>query len=198
MDGAVALPKSSSGLMACCICRKCGIPAALCCTHKLVALVAVPVIATFCVTALVSAFALHDHHHRKVFVGSVGLVASVAMYSSPLVVMKQVIKTKSVEFMPFYLSLFSFLASSLWMCYGLLAHDMFLASPNLLGCPLGFLQLVLYCVYRKKKPTPEKADVEKNSLALISPPEKPNTEKLDLEKNAFAFESKSSKTNGHN
>ncbi|KAL6011340.1 hypothetical protein ACLOJK_001786 [Asimina triloba] len=48
-------------------------------SEKLVALVAVPVIATFCVTALVSAFALHDHHHRKVFVGSVGLVASVAM-----------------------------------------------------------------------------------------------------------------------
>ncbi|GMJ00976.1 hypothetical protein like AT5G53190 [Hibiscus trionum] len=55
-------------------------------------------------TAIISAYVFHDHHRRKVFVGTVGLVASVAMYAAPLVVVKQVIMTKSVEFMPFYLS----------------------------------------------------------------------------------------------
>ncbi|KAJ0962997.1 hypothetical protein J5N97_028119 [Dioscorea zingiberensis] len=30
-------------------------------------------------------FALHDHHHRKMLIGSIGLVASTAMYGSPLV-----------------------------------------------------------------------------------------------------------------
>ncbi|KAI8564974.1 hypothetical protein RHMOL_Rhmol03G0224500 [Rhododendron molle] len=35
----------------------------------------------------VMAFLFHGHHHRKVFVGSVGLIASMAMYGSPLVVM---------------------------------------------------------------------------------------------------------------
>lgn len=40
---------------------------------------------------------------------------------------KKVIETKSVEYMPFYLSFFSFLASSLWLAYGLLSHDLFLA-----------------------------------------------------------------------
>lgn len=124
----------------------------------------IPVILVFCITAFTSAFALHDHHHRKVFVGSVGLVASVAMYGSPLVVVKQVIQTKSVEFMPFYLSFFSFLASSLWMAYGLLSHDFLLASPNMVGSPLGILQLVLYCKYRKKRmiEEPNKWDAEKN------------------------------------
>ncbi|KAA3459919.1 bidirectional sugar transporter SWEET3-like [Gossypium australe] len=97
----------------------------------------------FTVTAIISAFVFHDHHHRKVFVGTIGLVASVAMYAAPLVVVKQVIMTKSVEFMPFYLSFFSFLASVLWLAYGLLSHDLLLASPNLVGLPLGILQLGL-------------------------------------------------------
>ncbi|KAJ6881561.1 hypothetical protein NC651_028221 [Populus alba x Populus x berolinensis] len=129
-----------------------------------VAITVIPVILVFCITAAISAFALHDHHHRKIFVGSVALVASVAMYGSPLVVVKKVIMTQSVEYMPFYLSFFSFLASSSWMAYGLLSHDLFLASPNLLGSPLGFLQLILYCKYRKTgiMEEKEKWDLEKN------------------------------------
>ncbi|KAJ6418758.1 hypothetical protein OIU84_002020 [Salix udensis] len=95
-----------------------------------VAITVIPVILVFCITATISAFALHDHHHRKIFVGSVALAASVAMYGSPLVVVKKVIKTKSVEFMPFYLSFFSFLASSIWMAYGLLSHDLFSCVPK--------------------------------------------------------------------
>ncbi|KAG6656021.1 bidirectional sugar transporter SWEET3 [Carya illinoinensis] len=129
-----------------------------------VAVTVTPVILVSCTTLIVSSFAFHDHRHRKLFVGSVGLVASVAMYGSPLVVVKQVILTKSVEFMPFYLSFFSFLASSLWMAYGLLGHDLFLAAPNLVGCPLGILQLILYCKYRKRgiMEEPNKWDLENN------------------------------------
>ncbi|XP_057462327.1 bidirectional sugar transporter SWEET3-like [Actinidia eriantha] len=131
---------------------------------KKVVMITIPVILVSCITAMISAFAFHDHHHRKAFVGSVGLIASISMYGSPLVVMKRVIQTKSVEFMPFYLSFFSFLASSLWMAYGLLSHDLFLASPNLVGTPLGIVQLVLYCKYRKKviMEEPPKMDIEKN------------------------------------
>ncbi|KAJ6764833.1 RAG1-ACTIVATING PROTEIN 1 [Salix koriyanagi] len=130
----------------------------------MVAITVIPVILVFCITATISASALHDHHHRKIFVGSVALAASVAMYGSPLVAVKKVIKTKSVEFMPFYLSFFSFLASSIWMAYGLLSHDLFLASPNLVGSPLGIVQLVLYCMYRKTgiMEAPDKWDLEKN------------------------------------
>ncbi|GAB2293972.1 Bidirectional sugar transporter sweet3 [Dionaea muscipula] len=123
-----------------------------------------PVISVFFATTLISALVFVDHHERKVFVGTIGLVASVAMYGSPLVVVKQVIETRSVEFMPFYLSLFSFLASSLWMAYGLLSHDLFLAFPNVVGCPLGILQLALYCKYKKTAAVKveNKRDTEKN------------------------------------
>ncbi|XP_015878203.3 bidirectional sugar transporter SWEET3 [Ziziphus jujuba] len=123
------------------------------------------VVIVFTTTALISAFVFHDHHHRKVFVGSVGVVASVAMYCSPLVVVKQVLVTKSVEFMPFYLSFFTFVSSVLWMAYGLLGHDLFLASPNMVGTPLGLFQIMLYCKYRKNKiimEEPNKWDLEKN------------------------------------
>lgn len=127
---------------------------------------AILVIIAFSISAVISAFVFHDHHHRKMFIGSVGLVTSVAMYSSPLVVVvsyilihsvyinihklyifnifqillnnllwkfmqKQVIMTKSVEFMPFYLSLFSFLSSSVWMAYGLASHDLFLSVSTI-------------------------------------------------------------------
>lgn len=44
------------------------------------------VLLAFGISAAISAFVFHDHHHRKMFIGSVGLVASVAMYGSPLVV----------------------------------------------------------------------------------------------------------------
>ncbi|KAB1204986.1 Bidirectional sugar transporter SWEET3 [Morella rubra] len=123
------------------------------------------VIVIFCTTSLISAFALHDHHHRKLVAGSVGTVVAVAMYASPLVVVKQVFHTKSVEFMPFYLSFFSFLSSSSWMTYGLLSHDPFLTTPSLVGCPLSILQLMLYCKYRKRgvlMEEPDKKDLEKN------------------------------------
>nr|XP_043612747.1 bidirectional sugar transporter SWEET3 [Erigeron canadensis] len=119
----------------------------------------------FSITALISTFVIHDHKTRKQLVGGVGLVASVGMYASPLVVMKKVIQTKSVEYMPFSLSLFSFLASALWMAYGLLGRDLIIAAPNLVGAPLGALQLVLYCKYRNKvmeEPKPaQEWDVEK-------------------------------------
>ncbi|XP_057721640.1 bidirectional sugar transporter SWEET3 [Arachis stenosperma] len=139
-----------------------------------VAMTTIPVLIVFCAIAIASAFAFPgDHGHRKLLVGSVGLGVSVAMYGSPLVVMKKVIQTKSVEFMPLPLSLCSFLASSLWLTYGILIRDIFVAGPSVVGTPLGILQLVLHCRYWKRKDnveqqkgdTIEKLDLEKGTPA---------------------------------
>ncbi|KAK9161535.1 hypothetical protein Syun_007876 [Stephania yunnanensis] len=111
-----------------------------------------PVVGGF-VAMVVSTSLLKDHHLRKALVGGFGLVASIVMYSSPLVVVKRVIKTKSVEFMPFSLSLFSFLSSCLWTTYGILAHDLLLMLPSIIGCPIGIFQIVLYFMYRKRRPS---------------------------------------------
>ncbi|CAO2199592.1 unnamed protein product [Urochloa humidicola] len=88
-----------------------------------------------------------------------------------MVAAKQVIMTKSVEFMPFYLSLFSFLSSALWMIYGLLGRDLFIASPNFIGVPMGILQLVLYCIYRRSDGAAGKlhgTDQEKGLKAVVA------------------------------
>ncbi|XP_057442851.1 bidirectional sugar transporter SWEET3-like [Lotus japonicus] len=147
-----------------------------------VATTAIPVILVFCAIALVSAFNFPDHRHRKLLVGSVGLGVAVAMYASPLVAMKKVIQTKSVEFMPLPLSLCSFLASVLWLTYGLLIQDIFVAGPSLVGTPLSILQLVLHCKYWKRREMKEPIN---NKVEL----HKENMEKLDLEKGGL-FETK--------
>uniref|UniRef100_A0A0A9AT22 Bidirectional sugar transporter SWEET n=1 Tax=Arundo donax TaxID=35708 RepID=A0A0A9AT22_ARUDO len=119
------------------------------------------VLAIFGMTVFFSSFTIHTHHMRKLFVGSIGIVTSMSMYSSPLIAVKQVIRTKSVEFMPFYLSLFSFLTSLIWMVYGILGRDPYITSPNAVGCFTGILQLVVYCIYsRCKKPPKTFNDME--------------------------------------
>lgn len=115
-----------------------------------VASMVVCVLVLFGVIAAISFFALHDHKSRKVMVGMVGILSSVALYGAPFVAMKLVIQTKSVEFMPFYLSFFAFMNCCVWMTYAALGRDIFLATPNVIGFPLAMAQLIVYCVYRKK------------------------------------------------
>ncbi|KAI3820092.1 hypothetical protein L1987_13950 [Smallanthus sonchifolius] len=62
-----------------------------------------------------------------------------------------VIRTKSVEFMPFFLSLFVFLCGTSWFIFGLLGNDPFVYVCNGFGSVLGALQLILYAIYRKNK-----------------------------------------------
>ncbi|XP_027362710.1 bidirectional sugar transporter SWEET3-like [Abrus precatorius] len=110
-----------------------------------VAMTTIPVLLVFCIIVAISALGIHDYGHRKLFVGSIGLVASAAMYGYPL---KKGMETKSVEFMPLTLSMCSFLASGLWLIYGLVIRDIFVAGPNAIGIYLGILQVVLNIRYR--------------------------------------------------
>ncbi|XP_022922940.1 bidirectional sugar transporter SWEET1-like [Cucurbita moschata] len=132
-------------------------------------------IGAFVSVALVSVFALHGKN-RKVFCGLVALVFSIIMYGSPLSIMRTVIKTKSIEFMPFFLSLFVFLCGTCWFIYGLLGHDPFLAVPNGFGCGLGALQLILYMIYRGRQPRPEKKPTSDGSNVEMDQ-QKPQLEK---------------------
>ncbi|KAL6522135.1 Bidirectional sugar transporter sweet1 [Orobanche minor] len=105
----------------------------------------------FSAIALVSIFAFHKEKQRRLVCGFALTISSITMYASPLLVMRVVIRTKSVEYMPFLLSLCVFLCATCWLIYGLIGKDIFIIVPNSLGSVLGAMQLTLYAIYCKNK-----------------------------------------------
>ncbi|XP_074268505.1 bidirectional sugar transporter SWEET9-like [Silene latifolia] len=89
---------------------------------------------------------------RETSVGWICAVFSVCVFAAPLSVMKMVIKTKSVEFMPFCLSFSLTLCAVMWFFYGFLIQDFYIAMPNVLGFLLGITQMLLYIIYKNSSP----------------------------------------------
>ncbi|WOG89713.1 hypothetical protein DCAR_0208951 [Daucus carota subsp. sativus] len=106
------------------------------------------VFALFIVIALVS-IKLFDPPSRQLFVGYLSVASLISMFASPLFIINLVIKTKSVEYMPFYLSLSTFLMSLSFLAYGMFKHDPFISVPNGVGSVLGVVQLALYTYYSR-------------------------------------------------
>ncbi|KAI3473496.1 hypothetical protein Pfo_031468 [Paulownia fortunei] len=87
--------------------------------------------------------------NRQLFVGYLSVFSLISMFASPLFIINLVIRTKSVEYMPFYLSLATFLMSLSFFAYGMLKQDPFISVPNGIGAILGIIQLVLYFYYSR-------------------------------------------------
>ncbi|KAG9449975.1 hypothetical protein H6P81_009940 [Aristolochia fimbriata] len=91
----------------------------------------------------------HTHKRRTLIVGILCLIFNMGMYFSPLTVARSVIRTKSVKYMPFYLSLTNFLNGICWTIYGAIEFDYNLVVPNGVGALFGALQLILFACYYK-------------------------------------------------
>ncbi|OAE19864.1 hypothetical protein AXG93_1130s1170 [Marchantia polymorpha subsp. ruderalis] len=108
----------------------------------------------FIVVVLVVVFATHHLHARHTIVGILCVIITIVMYAAPLSVMRVVIKTKSVEYMPLPLSVMVLLNSAAWSAYALLKKDIYIMIPNFFGVVLGIGQLILYWwYYGAPKPT---------------------------------------------
>ncbi|XP_010548982.2 PREDICTED: bidirectional sugar transporter SWEET17-like [Tarenaya hassleriana] len=69
--------------------------------------------------------AFREENTRSHAMGFICAGLNILMYGSPLSAMKTVVTTKSVEYMPFWLSFFLFLNGAIWAAYASLLHDVF-------------------------------------------------------------------------
>ncbi|XP_047952011.1 bidirectional sugar transporter NEC1-like [Salvia hispanica] len=99
---------------------------------------------------LVSLLAFHGAS-RVTLVGWICCILNLAVFAAPFSIMKRVIKTKSVEYMPFTLSFCLTLCATMWFFYGFFINDYYIAGPNILGFLFGIVQMILYFVYKNAK-----------------------------------------------
>ncbi|KAI9075377.1 hypothetical protein K1719_042627 [Acacia pycnantha] len=105
-------------------------------------------VGSFVLIMLVMQFAVHDAALRVHVLGWICVSISVTVFAAPLSIVAQVIRTKSVEYMPFTLSFFLTMSAVMWFAYGLFLRDICIAVPNVVGFVLGLIQMVVYGIYR--------------------------------------------------
>nr|XP_015611083.1 LOW QUALITY PROTEIN: bidirectional sugar transporter SWEET7b-like [Oryza sativa Japonica Group]Q0J349.2 RecName: Full=Bidirectional sugar transporter SWEET7b; Short=OsSWEET7b [Oryza sativa Japonica Group] len=110
----------------------------------------------------------HTHQRRSLIVGILCVIFGTIMYSSPLTIMSQVVKTKSVEYMPLLLSVVSFLNGLCWTSYALIRLDIFITIPNGLGVLFALMQLILYAIYYRTIPKKQDKNLELPTVAPVA------------------------------
>ncbi|XP_047955071.1 bidirectional sugar transporter SWEET5-like [Salvia hispanica] len=120
----------------------------------------------FFFVVFITFFCLHGTTNRSMLVGLICIVMNIGMYASPLTVMKRVIKTQSVKYLPFYLSLANLCNGMVWSTYALVKFDAYILIPNGLGVMSGMVQLGLYAYYYKTTNWDEDEGPQQSDLEL--------------------------------
>lgn len=77
-------------------------------------------------------------------------ISGIIQYASPLIKLKDVIKTKTSNGMSVPLTAGNTLCSSLWTLYGIFNSDVYLIIINGVSTVFGIIQIVIYIIYPKK------------------------------------------------
>ncbi|XP_066971624.1 sugar transporter SWEET1-like isoform X1 [Macrobrachium rosenbergii] len=88
---------------------------------------------------------------RESRLGLVCCAASILFCASPLISLKEVFRTQSTECLPLPLILATFIVTGLWWLYGVIIENGFVQYPNLIGCIISGLQLLLFVIYPRKR-----------------------------------------------
>lgn len=94
-----------------------------------------------------------------------GLILTGLLYlliASPMMELKQVIKNKSTEGLPFPLIFMGFLVSSAWLVYGVILNSVFMVGQNLFAVLLSGFQLSFFLIYPSKPAKKVKSGKKKN------------------------------------
>lgn len=81
------------------------------------------------------------------FYGKFCVSITIAMYASPLVAVREVLRTGSTSALSKIMTLASFCCSSLWFAYGVVVDDVYIWFPNVAGVCLSLLQVGLFLSY---------------------------------------------------
>ncbi|XP_021737428.1 bidirectional sugar transporter N3-like [Chenopodium quinoa] len=112
----------------------------------------------FCAIALFCHYLFHGAVRLQVY-GWICVAISISVFAAPLSVMRTMIRTKSVEYLPINLSLCLTLTATVWFFYGFVQKDLYITLPNVVGFVFGVAQMALYAFYRKYDKQAEKQKI---------------------------------------
>ena len=99
--------------------------------------------------------------------GYVALIFNILMYFAPGEKIYTVITTGNYELIPIFSTIGTLLCAGCWLIYGIYQVDLNLIIPNILGLLFGFLQLFVYCIYKKKKNNNKGEESDNNDNLVV-------------------------------
>lgn len=83
-------------------------------------------------------------------IGKICNCTSIIVFLSPIQLIYRVVKEKNFILIPIYTAYVSLFASSCWIIYGFLFHNIYIVFPNSFGLLLAIIQIIVYFHYKKK------------------------------------------------
>lgn len=83
--------------------------------------------------------------------GYAAIAICAVMFGSPLAVVKEVVRTKNTDLLPFTMILTGVVNCSLWLTYGFILMDFIVIVPNAINIILGLIQVSLFVIFPKGK-----------------------------------------------